>query len=38
VVYRIAKIERILGMDLRRYADYLTIYVACLADQLGGHE
>jgi carbohydrate diacid regulator len=36
VVYRVAKIERILGMDLRRYADHLTIYVACLADQLGG--
>jgi carbohydrate diacid regulator len=36
VVYRIAKIERISGRDLRRYADCLTIYLACLADQLGG--
>lgn len=37
VVYRIAKIERISGRDLRRYADCLTIYLACLADQLGSH-
>jgi carbohydrate diacid regulator len=35
MVYRIAKIERIAGRDLRRYADCLTIYLACLADQLG---
>ena len=25
------------GRDLRRYADCLTIYLACLADQLGSH-
>jgi carbohydrate diacid regulator len=35
VVYRIAKIERISGRDLHQYADCLTIYLACLADQLG---
>jgi carbohydrate diacid regulator len=35
MVYRIAKIERISGRDLHRYADSLTIYLACLADQLG---
>ena len=35
VVYRIAKIERISSRDLRRYANCPTIYMACLADQLG---
>ncbi len=35
VVYRIAKIERISGRDLRWYPDCLTIYMACLADQIG---
>jgi carbohydrate diacid regulator len=34
MVYRIAKIERVSGRDMRRYADCLTIYMACLADQL----
>jgi carbohydrate diacid regulator len=37
MVYRIAKIERICGRDLRRYADCLTIHMACLADQLDSH-
>ncbi len=36
VIYRIAKIERIAGRDLHQYADCLTIYMACLADQIGG--
>jgi carbohydrate diacid regulator len=38
VVYRIAKIEHISGRNLRRGTDCLTIYVACLADLLRGHD
>ncbi|MER6125098.1 helix-turn-helix domain-containing protein [Streptomyces sp. NPDC001795] len=36
VVYRMNKIEQITGRPLREHRTTLALYLACLADQLGG--
>lgn len=36
VVYRMNKIEQITGRSLREYRTAMALYLACLADRLGG--